>query len=117
MRKLIATISLCLVSVVLLSLLASCGGSPLVGTWVEINSQGNETGTEIVLANDGTGSVTEDGLSGSLQWSVKGNQLFLTVSMCGVSDTTEFTYTLDGDKLTMVDTEGETTVYRRKSSN
>ena len=117
MRKLITTISLCLVSVVLLSLLASCGGNPLVGTWVEINPQGNETGSELVLANDGTGSVTDEGLSGSVKWSVNGNRIFLTVSMCGVSDTTECTYTLDGDKLTLVDTEGETMIYRRKSSN
>ena len=115
MKKIITTVSLCLVFVMLLSLLASCGSKKtLVGTWAELDSDGKETGVILVLANDGTGSISQDGMSGSISWSINGNKIFLTVSMCGVTETSECTYELSGNTLTLTSAEGEKEVYRKK---
>lgn len=117
MKKIITAISLCLVSVMLLSLLASCGvEKKLAGTWVELDEDGNETDTILVLASDGTGSVTEDGMSGSVTWTIDGDKIFITVSMCGMSDSSECTFKVSGDTLTLTDAEGDSEIYRKKSS-
>ena len=117
MKKLLSVISLCLVLVMLTSALASCSNrSKLVGTWQEVNEDGEfvSNGEVLVFANDGTGSVTSDGMSGSLTWSVDGDTLFVTTSLCGVSKSSELKYKLSGKTLTLTDLDGEVTTYRKR---
>ena len=75
-----------------------------------------ETGEKLVLANDGTGSMDMDGIGGSLTWSLNKGKLIMTVSVCGMSESSEYSYKFSGNKLTLTDEDGETTVYRKNKS-
>ena len=110
MKKYITIISVCLVIVMFASLLSACGnGKKFVGTWKEVDSD-----STLVLANDGTGSLTtEDGISGSVNWSLEDDKIFMNISICGMSMTKEFTYEFSGDTMTLTDAEGEITVYEK----
>ena len=109
MKKTIRIISVCLAIVMLTSLLSACSADKkFVGTWNEVD--GGET---MVLASDGTGSITEDGMSGSVNWHLDGDKVFLTISLCGMAETTEFTYKFSGDTLTLTDEYGDSSVYRK----
>lgn len=109
MKTLKRTLSLLLIFVLLAAALSACSSSKkLVGTW---NSE--STGTTLVLANDGTGSITEDGMSGSVRWSVEKDSLFLTISICGMTETSEFTYKLSGSTLTLIDSDGEAEIFQK----
>ncbi len=113
----IIIISLSLLTVILIVLLATSANSKkFVGTWEEIDEYGDiaYNGETIVFANDGTGSARSGGMSGSLTWSVEKNKVFITVSICGVTDTQEFEYKFSGDTMTLIDENGEKTVYRKR---
>ena len=117
MKKLLSVISLCLVLVMLTSALASCSNrSKLVGTWQEVNEDGEfvSNGEVFDFANDGTGSGSNDGLSGSLTWSVDGDTLFMTLSMCGTTKNEECKYKISGNILTLTTSDGEVTTYRKR---
>ena len=117
MKKFIRIIALCLVAVMLMSSFASCGNKrKFVGTWEELDEDGevSSDGVTFVLANDGTGSAKQDGMTASVTWSVEKDKLFITLSMCGVTETEEYTYKFSGNKLTLTDQDGEQTVYRKK---
>lgn len=117
MKKFIGIVSLCLVAVMLVSVLASCGvEKKFTGTWEKLDSDGEPTGEVLTLANDGTGSISEDGISGSVNWSVEKDTLFLSISMCGVSSTTEFSYKFSGNTMTLSNEEEGESVYRKKNS-
>ena len=118
MKRLISILSLCLVAVVLVSSLLSCDGveKKFVGTWESVESDAESESETLVLANDGTGSIESDGMSGSVSWSVDGDKAFFTVSMCGMTETQEYTYEFDGDKMILTDEDGEQTIYRKHSS-
>ena len=106
-----------LLVVILVSLLsAGITNQKFVGTWDEIDSDGNLEGETIVFANDGTGSVKSSGISGSLSWNVRGNKVFITVSLCGITETEEMSYKFSGDTLTLVDEDGEESIYRKRYS-
>ncbi len=88
-----------------------------VGTWYEIDEYGEEVynGETVYFASDGTGSVDiGSGPSGSLKWSVEDGKLIVTVSMCGMTQTSEASYEFSGDTLILTDEEGEQTFYRKK---
>lgn len=109
MKKAISIISLCLVIVMITFSLSACGvDKKFVGTWKEEGSS-----SVMVLASDGTGSINEDGISGSVNWSVENNKLFLTVSLCGLSETMECTYEFSGDTMTLNELDGTTYVYHK----
>ena len=118
MKKKLSVISLCVVVVMLVSLLSACGNSnkKFIGTWEEINSDGEllSDGTTLVLANDGTGSITSDGISGSVTWSVEKDKVFISISLCGMTEATECTYEFSGNTMTLVDEDGGETIYRKK---
>ena len=116
MKKFISILSLCLVAAMLIPMLVSCDAKDkFVGTWEELDDDGTVTGTTMTLANDGTGSISSDGMSGSISWSVEKDKLFLTVSICGMSETSELTYKFSGKTMILTDTDGETTTYRKVS--
>lgn len=116
MKRITSIISLCLITIMLLSLLSGCSASKkFVGTWQELDAEGNPGSTTLVLANDGTGSITEDGLSGSVNWSVDDDKLFVTISMCGMTVTEEYTYEFSGKTMTLTSTDGTVTVYRKSN--
>ena len=109
MKKTIRIISVCLVIVMLTSILSACGvDKKFVGTWQEVDGD-----TTLVLANDGTGSITESGVSGSVNWNLDDDKVFITISICGMTETEEFSYKFSGDTMALTDAEGETTVYRK----
>ena len=118
MKKFLSIISLVLVFVMLTSVLSSCNNNrkKFVGTWQEIDEDGEfvSDGEVLVFANDGTGSVTSDGISGSMSWSVDGDKLFMTLSMCGISQSQEFHYKFSGKTMILTDLDGETSIYRKK---
>ena len=112
MRRSISIVFICLVVVMLICLLSACDANKkFVGTWKQ-----DETGETLVLANDGTGSISVSGeydISGSVTWSVENDKIFLSVSLCGMSETQEYTYKFSGDTMILTNTEGEETVYRK----
>lgn len=118
MKKFNRIIALCLIAVVSMTMLTACGGNKkkFVGTWEELDADGEVSyyGTTLVLANDGTGSAQQDGMTASVTWSVEKDKVFITLSMCGVTETEEYTYKFSGDTLIMTDHDGEETVYRKK---
>ena len=119
MKKFIRIIALCLVAVMLMSSFASCGNKrKFVGTWQELDEDGEVSSDSetIVLANDGTGSASADGLTASVKWSVEKDKLFVTISVCGVTETEEYTYKFSGNKMILTDQDGEQTVYVKKGS-
>lgn len=114
MKNTIKLFSLLLAVVLLVCALTSCGlKRQFVGTWVEIDSNGEESGEELVLTNNGKGSISEDGMSGSVTWSCEGDSLFLTISICGMTETEEYTYEFSGKTMTLTDQDGDETVYRK----
>ena len=109
MKKTTRILSLCLALILMASLLAACSSnSEFVGTWKEEGSD-----TKLVLASDGSGSVSEQGVSGSVKWNVEGDKVFITVSICGMSETDEYTYEFSGDTMTLTENNGNTTVYTK----
>ena len=116
-RLIIAIAAVGLLAIILIVSLFTCNNQrQFVGTWQEIDSDGNfiSDGETLVFANDGTGSVKSGGMSGSLTWSVEKDKLFVTVSLCGVADSKVFSYEFSGDKMTLIEADGEKTVYRSK---
>ena len=115
MRKYIKVFALVLVAVTLVTILASCGKeSKFIGTWYEVDEDGERTGDRLVFAGDGTGSVTEDGMNGSVTWSVDGKVLSMSVSICGMSESYICSYKFSGKTLTLtVDSEDEVWVYEK----
>ena len=115
MKKIIVIIALCLVAATVLAVFAGCkkDEKKFIGTWYELDEEGNKTGTKLVLAKKGEGSITEDGMSGSVKWSVEKNKLFLTISICGMSDSGEFTYKFSGNKMILTDKDGSVTTYTK----
>lgn len=142
MKTLIKSISLCLASLLLLASLCSCGelfssfqdsledngveldfsrrhsswkaeGDALrfVGTWYGYNDDGSLSET-LVLEKDGTGTVTEDGLTGDVLWKVDGDLFYLKATVVVLSTSYELSYAVTDTELTLTDREtGEVTVY------
>ena len=109
MRKVISIISVCLVIVILTTTLSACGEKKkFVGTWEQEGSS-----AVMVLASDGTGSITEDVMKGSVNWSLEDDKLQLTVSICGMSETTECTYEFSDDTMTLTGEDGSVQVYHK----
>ena len=111
MRKNIGWIALVLVSVMVLSMFLGCGGSRsrFIGTWLEVDESGEETGEKLVLAKNGEGSISESGITGSVKWSVEKDSFFLTISICGMTETQECKYEFSGNKLILTKVEDGTT--------
>ena len=115
MKKTMRIVALCLLAVMVLGLFAGCSSAEkqFIGTWYELDEEGNKTESKIVFAKGGEGTVGSDGISGSLKWSVSGDKLTLTVSICGMEETTECTYEFSSDKLIMTDADGKKTTYSK----
>lgn len=119
MKRYLTVISLSLVVVMLASLLSACSAEKkFIGTWEELDSNGERTsnGETLVFANDGNGTIESDGISGSLTWSVEKDKITIIVSVCGMAETYEFTYRFSGNTMTLIDEDGDKTVYRRSDS-
>lgn len=99
-------ISMALVLVLAMSLMA-CGASGIVGSWEETNDGVTVTYT---FEKDGSMKMKTSllGLELSGTYKTEGDKLIMTVSILGMEDTQEYTYKLDGNKLTMsgVDEDG-----------
>lgn len=109
MKRISRIISVCLVIVILTCLMSACGSSKkFVGTWERDGSE-----EIMVLANDGTGSTSEAGLSGSIVWSVEKDKVFITISACGMTETNEYAYEFSGDTMTLTNADGDELVYRK----
>lgn len=91
-----------LITILTLCSLAACANDGIVGTWEGVSD--GHTGT-LVFKEDGTGSVSIDGVSVDVSWLVaEGKYLTVTVDMNGAAhkffDGEEFS--VDGDKLTII---------------
>ena len=115
MIKSMRIVALCLAVVMMLALFAGCSSEEkkLIGTWYELDSEGNKTNTKIVFAKNGEGTFSGDGLTGTIKWSVDNGKISLTVSVCGSAQQTEGTYKFDGDNLILVDEKGNETAYSK----
>ena len=120
MKKSVKWFAWFLVVAMALSMLLACGtgngdDSRFVGTWVEIDSGGTPTGEELVFAKNGGGKIRDNGLTGSISWSLERGHLFITVSACGMSETLECEYQFSGDRLYITDLEtGETDIFVKR---
>lgn len=116
MKKTMRIVSLCLITVMALMLFAGCSSSEekkFIGTWYELDEDGNKTGTTLVLAKNGEGSLSEDGFNGSVKWSVDKDKLFVTATICGMTRTSECTYEFSGDRVILTNTDGEVMTYTK----
>ena len=98
-----------LLAVVLLTALVSCGGSSIVGKWTA-----EEAGVEMTFEfnADGTGKMGTMGMNVDTTWKVDGNKLSVTMSVMGIENTTEFTYEVKGNELSLT-ADGETIVFKK----
>ena len=74
----------------------------IAGEWVEIDEDGEE-GDTYVFARNGKGTVSSDGISGDITWSVENDVLTMTLSICGISETSNFNYKISGNKMTLTE--------------
>ena len=116
MKKLAVIFVFLLILVTLAGTLSACSGKKqLVGAWELVDEEGDEE-AELVLADNGTGTMKEDGMSANVTWSVSGNKLTLTISVCGESETTVYKYSVHGKtlKLISVDDPDDVVVWKKK---
>ena len=106
--KKIKVLALVLAAIMLVGTFASCahGDRRLIGKWVEIDEYGEE-GDTYTFARNGKGSVSGDGMSGDMTWSVSKGILTVTMSVCGMSETKEFRYKISGKTMTWIDVNDE----------
>ena len=99
------------VLMVLVLLMSACGskGSDLVGTWATDMIHGAEMAFS--FESNGKCSITMDGESFTGKYTVKGDQV--TMTMEGEDEDNVFTYKVDGDELT-ISTTGIDTVLTKK---
>ena len=115
MKNTMRIIALCLLAVMMLALFVGCSSEEkqFIGTWYLLDEEGNKTSSTLVLAKDGEGTISEEGISGSVKWSLNNGKLSLTVSICGMSETEEYSYEFSGDKLILTDSEGKVTTHSK----
>ena len=100
---------------------ASNPGDELVGTWVGVSSTEFESEAEeeafrnatVVVRRDGTTSLSlevEEGLSIAIEgeWEIVGGKLIVISTVAGETETTSESYTIRGNRLTLVDDESGT---------
>lgn len=99
-------ISLALVTVLCLSFLCACGGDSIVGTW-----EAEEDGVTMsyTFEKGGKGSVSAEGISLDMEWSVSGDKL--TIEFMGEKE--EQPFKLDGDKLIVGEGDEQVTFTRK----
>ncbi|MBQ0110198.1 MAG: hypothetical protein KBS44_07995 [Clostridiales bacterium] len=114
MKKFIKLFSLCLAVLFIVSVFSSCGSkNKLIGTWVLLDEDKNSADEKLILADDGTGTIKSGMLSSSLTWSAENGQLFITSSVCGMTNMTGYSYKIFGDVLILTDENGEEQMYRK----
>ena len=110
MKKIALVLALSLV----LALLCSCGSPSIVGTWSATTELlGTEYETTYVFNSDGTGSESVLGITASFTYTVEGDTVTLVASILGTETTETFTYSVEGDTLTLT-SDGETLTLNRK---
>ena len=96
---------------------ASNPGDELVGTWVGVSSTEFEEeafrNATVVVRRDGTMSLSlevEEGLSIAIEgeWEIVGGKLIVISTVAGETETTSESYTIRGNRLTLVDDESGT---------
>lgn len=120
-KRISSIVALCLVMIFAMTSFAGCSFSQekdFIGTWYEINEAGEKIGNSgmtLVFAKYGEGSVTENGISGSIKWSIEKGNLFITASVCGMARAEEYTYEFSsfGKKLTLIDTKGAERIFTK----
>ena len=109
MKNFARIITLVLIVSLLAAMFVGCSAKKkLVGTWEPEDDEGTLT-----LANDGTGTIKAEGMTGTLTWSVKGDTLSMTITICGMTDSSEMKYKVSRNTLTLTDEDGEKTVYHK----
>ena len=103
-------IALSLMAVIVISMLVSCGGNSIVGKW-QAEIEGETAAYE--FKSDGTLEMSGSGLTFSGTYSVKDDQLTITISFMGMENTDTNKFKIDGDTLTRYDEDGEATVLTR----
>lgn len=100
-----------LLAAMLLSVMVSCvgGSASIVGKWVA-TVEGIETSFE--FKPDGTGKMGAMGIDLDITYKADASKITVTMSMMGEEETTEFTYKLEGNKLSLT-ADGETVVYTK----
>jgi len=116
MKKAVLFIAAFMAMVMLVGTFTGCNvkEKQFIGTWHEINENGEETGEVLVLAKGGEGSISDSGTTGSVKWSVEEDKIFITMSMCGMTETKECTYEISGNKMTLTENDGSVSVYIKK---
>ncbi len=104
MKKYIKVCALVLVAITLVTVFSACGKNPeFAGTWYQLNESGERTGNKLVLTSNGKGKVTDNNISGTVTWEVKGDVFLMTVSVLGFSESYKCSYEFSGKTLTLTD--------------
>ena len=110
-RKLFRSGTIVCMAVLLMVLLCSCGSSSIVGTWQETSEDGHPPATNTTFQFFQDGTVTKGNSSGAATYSLlDGSHLKLGGGLASAV----FSYSLDGDQLTM-SADGHTGVFHRTS--
>lgn len=94
-KKLVALALVCLMMV---TMLAGCKAK-LVGEWE------NEEGVVMTLNKDGTGSISEGGMSIEFEWEVEKDEITIKMEVLGQESEESMEYEVKGKTLTLDDEE------------
>ena len=118
MKKSVKVIVLSLIAIMMVVGLSSCGErNKFVGTWAKLDSDGNRTDEMLVLAKNGEGSLSGSSdivTSVGVKWSVEKDRLFLTASACGLTESYEYTYSFEGNKMILKTLDGDVESYIKR---
>ncbi len=106
------TLALLLIFASLTTVLVSCGGDSIIGTWTA--TEDGET-VAITFEEDGKGKVVSSGITVDMTWSEKNGKLTASMSFMGISEEIfkDAEYKVDGDKLTIT-SEGKPVTFTKK---
>ena len=113
MKKVKLVALVLLTAVLLVGTLSACHNRDIVGQWVA------EDGSTFVFARNGKGSIQGGFMSGDMTWTTEGNVVSISYSACGMSETREYKFAIDGDTMEWVNVNdsSDTMTLRRSSSS
>lgn len=107
-------ISVLLVFACVITVFAACGKpeKKILGTWSgESNVLGVVAEYSFTFNEDGTGKMTAAlDIGVAMTYTIDGDQLNITTSVLGISNTKTYTYAFDGDKLILNDGSNQITL-------
>ena len=115
MKKGLQFLAFALSALMLISIFVGCGvESKLIGTWVCVDSDSGDNEVSLVFARNGEGKLIESGTEMHMTWKIENDQLSISYSVCGETNTDVFTFSLNGKELVLTAENGREVKYTKK---